>query len=125
MKSRKNAGFSLLEVIVAFSILAMSMVVIANAFSNAIRAAHISSAYLHASTLAQNKLEQLKFTRLTEGVLDGVFETGERWRAVIKPADWSQADLPILAYDINVEVSWGAEGGRTVQLDTVQLVPRL
>ena len=52
------AGFTLLEVVVAFAIMALSMAVLLNLFATGVRATRLSADYSEAVTLAESKLAE-------------------------------------------------------------------
>ena len=60
MKKRKNAGMSLIEVIVAVAIFAITAAVLLQSFVTSGRINRKSRIYLEATTVAQNIMEELK-----------------------------------------------------------------
>lgn len=81
-----EGGFSLLEVLVAFSILALSLGVLMQIFSTAMRNADLSEQYSRAALLAQSRLSAAGNEQpLQEGETEGEFEGGVRWRQSVVP----------------------------------------
>jgi prepilin-type N-terminal cleavage/methylation domain-containing protein len=82
-----DQGFSLLEVIVALSIMAIGFVTILQLFSGSIRSAEMSAEYLKGITLANNKMSELELNDYETDVYAGTFEdeTNYRWRLLIEP----------------------------------------
>ena len=141
-------GFSLLEVLVAFVILALALGVIMRVFSQGMSRVGESDAYARAVTLAQSKLAQLGADiALEEGELSGEGADALRWRvrlsayeadkvqAAKEAADKAQAanagsaapaPLPVRLWQVEVEVSWdaGEAPPRSVRLATLKLAPR-
>ena len=60
MKKRKNAGMSLIEVIVAVAIFAITAAVLLQSFVTSGRINRKSTIYLEATTVAQNIMEEIK-----------------------------------------------------------------
>jgi general secretion pathway protein I len=123
-------GFSLLEVLVAFSILALSMGVLMQIFAGGLRSAGLAADYSHAALLAQSELARLRGEGLDPpGVyaaeLDGQF----RRETTIEPYERGEGGASGLQrigrnrlFQVTVEVIWG-EGPRrrSVPLTTVVL----
>lgn len=129
---RSSGGFSLLEVLVAFVILALTLSVIMRIFSGGLRNVALADDYSHAVLLAQSRLAELS-VQPQEGEASGEFDGKYRWHSTIHPwVDDAGAapgavvqPLPVRLMAIEVGVAWGAEGGRSreVTLHTLQLVP--
>jgi len=119
----RQAGFSLLEVLVAFTILAFSLGVLYQAFGHGLRNLSVSGQYDHALILAESLLDltaaqvPLKESRI-EGQ-DGLF----RWQVVVSPyTTLAEPSRHFTPYRVEVTVSW-TEGGRTRthRLETLRL----
>jgi general secretion pathway protein I len=135
---RGRAGFTLLEVLVAFVILAVSLGAIYQAFGVGARNARAAEAYTVAALLAESQLAAAGIEEpLFPGATEGEFARF-RWRRVVTPAGEPaqpasvagagalRATRPQSAqlYAIAVTVTWGDEGGaapRTVTLRTQRL----
>lgn len=126
---RASAGFSLLEVLVAFVILALTLSVMMRIFSGGLRNAALAEDYSYAMLLAESKLAELSVQPL-EGEAGGEFDGKYRWRSTIHPwieeagaAGASGQLLPVRLMEIKVKVAWGEEvgGSREVGLSTLQL----
>ena len=127
---RASAGFSLLEILVAFVILALTLSVIMQIFSGGLRNAGFADDYSRAILLAESKLAELG-AQPTEGEAEGEFGEKYRWRSSIRP--WAgDADtpgmgarpLPVRLMEIEVRIAWGKQGGsgsREIGLSTLQL----
>ena len=119
-------GFSLLEVVVALSILALSLGVLYQVFSTAAQRARLLEAYDGALLLAEAKLARLAAEdALAPGSLNGELEGNYRWRSSVEAVavrhDGS-APASVQPYRITVEVAWGAgDGGSKVALTTMRL----
>ncbi len=125
---RACRGFSLLEVLVAFTILAMLLGALFQVFSGGLRAARSGDQYTRATVIAQSRLASLGVEQpLREGVSSGTDDDPYHWRVTVSP----YLDDQILVVDhvlqpltVHVEVFW-EEGGsaRSVSLTSILLGP--
>lgn len=127
-ENEKEAGFSLVEVIVALAILALSLAVLLSVISNGIQYADRAEKLARAGTLAQSLLAGIGTeVPIQPGQTAGEFPEGFRWRVRAEPyGDAVDRDhWPVAAYTISVEVLWG-EGReeRSVALSTLRLAPK-
>jgi len=84
-------GFSLLEVLVAFAILAIALGVIMRIFSTGLHNVTVGEDYTRAILLAQSKLASLGADEsLRPGEQTGAFDEGYRWRVTVQPYDMRQ-----------------------------------
>lgn len=120
----RQAGFSLLEVLVAFSVLALMLGVLMQTLSQSSRNVAISTAYSKALTLAESKLAEAgaygPLDAATYGdALEGEFE----WEITASPIATAPAGSSgLLPYHVRVVVAWGTEAQRrSVELDTIKL----
>ncbi len=124
-----QTGFSLLEVLVAFAILSISLGVLMQIFSQASRTTVVSSQYSRAASLAEAKLNQVGNTiTLEEGSVSGEPESGFAWEVSILPLELTEefgADPPATPYRVNASAIWqdGAQV-RRVTLSTLRLGER-
>lgn len=89
--SRDESGFSLLEVLVAFLILTVSITVLLQAFGTNLRNARLAQQHLTAITLAESLMARLgRDIELEEGEQTGQLNETYRWR-------WSITRLPFEA----------------------------
>ena len=120
-------GFTLVETLVAFAILAISMVALLQSFATGLQSLGISEAYAIATMHARSKLAEFGKTIPLEaseesGELDDRFE----WRAVV--ADYDPGDTAgrvlgkaIKIYSLTVTVTW--DNNREVTLTTLRVAP--
>ena len=106
----KQTGFTLIETLVAFMILAISLVVVMQLYSGGLKSNKLSSDYLYGIFHAKEKMEELLLSEnmLAEN-LSGDFGDGYSWQAtidLIESEDETDITLPIAAYDITLDVSW-------------------
>ena len=120
-------GFTLLEVLVAFAILAVAMGAALQAFTGGIDAARRSEAQAAALAAARSLLDRTGTEiPLTLGKSDGESPGGGRWSTEISHRDSpldtagsSQGSLALFEVRVTVEVP----GGGTVSLTTLKLGP--
>ncbi|MFP4087445.1 MAG: prepilin-type N-terminal cleavage/methylation domain-containing protein [Desulfobacteraceae bacterium] len=124
-------GFTLIEILVAVSILAICLVVILQLFSGALKSSRVSDEYTTGIFYAREKMEEILLTQgLTSGVQEGEFDDAYQWRAKIVRLDRAEEEgskMPIDTFQITVEVSWrrGPAGeGKHFQLSTLKLVEK-
>ena len=125
-EGRRDQGFTLIEVLVAFAILALTFTALVRIFGSGLTAADRVARERAAILLARSQLANAGVeTPLTLGASDGEGAEGYRWHVAVEP-DPSTAALPSLPLlrRINVTVSW-AEGGRerSLSLATLRLAP--
>ena len=131
---RRQRGFSLLEVMVAFAILAISLGVLMQIFSRASRATHVAAQYSRAASLAESRLEAVgSAIPLEEGTVSGEPENGYAWEVAIVPVDAAELtgsaggdalgfQSPVQPYRVVATTIW-EDGGkaRRLTLSTLRL----
>lgn len=123
------AGFSLLEVVVAFAILALALGTLYQIFSSTARRAVLVQEYSHAVLLADSRLTQIGTVDVMKTGIDaGEFDEQYRWRQRVEPYPLPEGATdrpsPLVPYRVTVEVQWGQdEGQRSIALTTVRLGP--
>ena len=130
---RRQRGYTLIEVIVAFALLAGALTLLLGTLSGAARQVRGSADAGRAALHAQSLLAQLGVgTPLKPGSDSGEFEAGRyRWAVEIKP--WNDPSQPANALldpsapkllEVRVGVEWGSGGPRErLLLRTLRLVP--
>jgi len=136
-----QAGFSLLEVLVAFAILALALGVLLQTFSTGLRNADLSAQYSYAALLAQSKLASVGVEEdLHPGATSGRFDDRYHWRLrvspyqddAIEPEETSElrrrqrfAGDEVKAYQVELTVEWEDEGQqRELTLDSLRIARR-
>ncbi len=120
-------GFSLLEILVAFSILALSLGILLRVFSGNVQLAGVSDDYSTAVLLAESQLAEATAITLEEGESIGEFDDRFVWVTSISLYDpgLEELDLDSLSvspYRIQVKVAWGAgDSPRSITLTTLRL----
>lgn len=121
-------GFSLLEILVAFAILSVSLGVLLQVFATGLRNAGAADDYTQATLYAESILAAIgKETPLAEGNHSGPINEQFSWRSRISPYLEGMPDSEkthVRAYRIEVEVFWtGLAQHRSVALETLRLAP--
>ena len=121
----RQRGFSLLEVVVAFAILALSMGVLLQIFSTAINTTTLSGTYSRAATLAEARLNAIGLEiPLEPGTQTGEPEDGLQWQVFIDYYDLGEVswEAPLQPYLVTSVVSWDtARGTRQISLTSLRL----
>jgi prepilin-type N-terminal cleavage/methylation domain-containing protein len=80
-----NSGFSLLEVLVAFTLLAIAMAVLMQIFSRGVNGADIADRYAKAAMMAESKLATVGLEEvLAEGDTTGQFDEDYQWSLSVR-----------------------------------------
>jgi len=118
-----RAGFTLVEIIVALAILALSLNAILPAISDALWRTGEAEAQAEAASLARALLAQAgSAVALNDGAAAGQFDSGFRWRLQVAPYGGADQTMPVRAYKVVAEVSWDdARGERSIALTTLRL----
>jgi type II secretory pathway pseudopilin PulG len=103
--NRRVCGFTLLEVLVAFTLLALAMGILMQVFSRGVNNADIADRYAKAAMLAESKLASVGLEEaLTEGDFSGRFDEQFQWRLAVRvysssaePATPSSLELAAIA----------------------------
>jgi len=121
---KKHQGFSLLEILVAFTIMAVSLTIVLKIFSAGVNTAIVSEDYIIAtqiaeSLMAKTGIEEPLIASETSGTEDDKYQ----WTVKIESSsqfveDESNTEL----MDVQVLVQWGNEqgNGRMIELNTIK-----
>lgn len=112
--SNHQTGFSLLEILVAFAILAMSIGVLLNIFSRGLRTAIVSEEYQQAMSIAEAQMERAGIdVVLSQGALSGVVDGKYTWTLQASPYelpkpknDLVTPPLEVIPFKVQVRVEW-------------------
>lgn len=120
-----EAGFTLIEVLVAISILGMSLVLIFSLFSQGLRALQVDQAYSEAVILAKAKMDEADLlSSLEPGAEEGDHPGGFSWgREIVEVDEPSPFALQqrTRKFKVRVEVAWKSGlRERKVALETLR-----
>ena len=127
LKNLKNEqGFSLLEVVVALTILAGGFLTVLNLFSGSVLSVDYSGQYLKAVTLANSKINELEMLNFQPSEYSGKFKNEEsyRWEVDIAPHDspLNAPDSGIQLQEVLLKVLWeDLDQTRSVELATLHM----
>lgn len=125
---RSQAGFTLIEVIVALIIAVMGLIAMFKAISGGMMSVEIATQHTTAIRYAQSHLEELGVTRpLRSGEQRGTEKDGYTWSLRITPlASHSRSEkrdsLPLTLFAVEAVVSWKTDKReRSVRLESYRL----
>ncbi len=129
MKKSKQQGFSLLEVLVAFSIFALSIGIIFQIYSTGTRSTALSDEYARAMIIARAKLtragiEQNNVLKEQSGIEQEKFEWVVTINEIDDDEDYLETRYQLVKHNVEVEVHWKSMSkNRSVKLNTIKLLP--
>ncbi len=123
-----RAGFTLLEVLIAFAVMALTLIAAYQLLGTGLRGSARAERVTLALLAAESKLAEIGVSApLRAGRSGGALGGGYRWRAEVRrrrePAAEasSAAASPVAAYEVSVTVSWGGRAAESVRLETLRL----
>jgi general secretion pathway protein I len=127
-RPNSKAGFTVVEVVVALTILALALGVLLNVMSNSIRQTGHAGTVAEAGSLAQSLIAKIGTELpLRDGQITGQSDGGFRWRVHIEAYGdgTDRREWPVAAHHILAEVLW-SDGlqDRSVVLSTLRLGPK-
>jgi general secretion pathway protein I len=103
----RSAGFSLLEMLVAISILGLALGALYQAASGATRNVRTDEKYAYGVELAQSLLAENAMVPLSGVNIQGETSGGFKWRVNTRPVKLQRSALPVGSlHDIEVGVAW-------------------
>lgn len=137
--TRRHKGFSLLEILVAFAIMAVALTIVLRIFGSGVNSAVISEEYNLAVQIAESLMARTGVEApLQVGEIAGSEADKYDWRVGVTPvaepaargrrfhSQQDQASQPAQKLmKVTVTVSWGedADRPRSVQLNSLRIVP--
>ena len=122
-KLPREAGFTLLEVIIALAILSVAFALAMELLATGVRSAKASEDYTQAVILARQKMAEIAAMPSLEGLVNGgEFGGGFRWVSEIQPLPQEEEDLPAQLYQVRVHLTWpGRRGEKSLDLYTLRM----
>lgn len=123
-------GMTLIEVLVAFIVLSLTMAVIMQIFSGGMRNARMAGSYSRAVFLAESRLAAAGLEKpLLAGDDSGQVGPDLHWRVTVIPLEddgsTNRQLMPVRLYQVRAQVSWGEDGREhQVELNSLRLGPR-
>jgi len=120
---KRQDGFTLLEVLVAFVILSTTIIVFVQGFAQGLRLLKLSGDHQSAILIADQRTREIVIPK--EGHESGT-DGGYTWDRTIKELPAPELDVPGRAaqwhvFEIDVQVAWG-DSKRTVGITTLRTV---
>ena len=124
----KVNGFTLLEVLVAFSIFTVSLGILFQIFSKGTNAARLGDEYTQAVFIAQSRLASIGIESNPDiGEYRGRENNNFHWVMTVRPYDPNEdllSDYGIAKREIEITVNWKSQGrNRSVNLNSIRLIP--
>jgi len=123
-----DSGFTLLEVLVALTILAVALTVLFSIFGNSLSRSRETQSRMEARTLAAGLIERAEAApTVAFGESTGRSASGLEWQFDVRPYgdDKDLQAWPAAAAQMTATVRWGDKGsGQTFTLTTLRLVPK-
>jgi general secretion pathway protein I len=134
LKTNKQQGFSLLEILIAFSILALSLGILLKIFSGGVNTAMVAEDYTIATQIAESLLAKTgSEIPLKDHQSSGDENEKYHWQLTISPFSLSAESFDTKnavaqLYKVSVTVAWGdGEAGsddRQIHLTTLKLAAK-
>lgn len=120
----RHKGFSLLEILIAFSILAVSLSILLKIFSSGVNTAVVAEEYTLATQIAESLMAKTGVeTPLLEGEDADVEMEKYYWQVTVEkltaPISEEKSAIELMA--VQVVVRWGGDiNPRTIELNTIK-----
>lgn len=128
MRAERQAGFTLIEILVAFTVAALLLGAIYEIFSSGMRAAALGQRMSEALLLAQSSLDAVSGVPVAPGQTTEQIDSYERVTDVQARPDLlpASAQISVIPYEIIVQVTWqDGVRQRAVALSTLWMGPPL
>lgn len=123
----RAAGFTLLEVLIAFVIAALALAALFQAATGGLRAVQVAGQYQQALARARSRLAAIGAGALVPGTQSGEDAQGFRWRVRVAPlavVPTGRSGAAVTLYAVTAEVAWkDGDATRDIRLDTERVGP--
>ncbi|MBL7204768.1 MAG: prepilin-type N-terminal cleavage/methylation domain-containing protein [Desulfobacteraceae bacterium] len=124
-----NDGFTLIEILVAISILAISLAVILQLFSGGLKSSRLSDEYTRGIFHAREKMGEVLLSKeVSAGETEGEFSDSFRWKCQIELIEGVEEDeekLPFNMFNIRVDIVWDVgDKEKRFQVSTIKIVEK-
>lgn len=120
-----SSGYTLIEILVAVSIMAIALVGILQLFSAGLKSSKLSDEYARGIFHAREVMEEILLSeRISEGKLMGAFDDGYNWKAEIRRHEPEvQSKGAFDALEVHLSVIWNSLGGeKRFDLSTIRTI---
>lgn len=134
MKINKQQGFSLLEILIAFSILALSLGILLNIFSGGINTAMVAEDYTNAVQIAESLMAKVgSELPIKNHQSSGNQNKKYHWQLSISPFTMSNEkvdpkNIPAELFKVKVTVAWSEDvegrSQRQIQIATLKIASK-
>jgi len=129
-QANKQQGFSLLEILIAFSILALSLGILLKIFSAGVNTAVVAEDYTAAVQIAESLMAKTGVeTPLQANQASGLENEKYHWLVEVSPFEFNPENvdptaLTAVLFKVKVTVSWGDDNvnDRQIELTTLKLI---
>lgn len=127
----KQTGFSLLEILIAFSILSLSLGILLKIFSGGVNTAGVAEEYNAAVQIAESLMAKTGVEKpLQTGDFTGQEYEKFQWQVSVSPFQFTAlevdpATLTVELYKVKITVSWRDGNDRQVELVTLKLANKV
>ena len=133
---RAAQGFTLLEIIVAFTLMALIIAVLLRVFSGGLQGISLAEDYARATSIAESAMARVGADiELKAGSKSGEVDDRYRWNVELRPYDppvelqpgttAPPVALPVVMWEVIVQVGWSEYGKeRSAVLSTLRTGPR-
>jgi len=126
MRRQRNSGFTLIEALVAFAILGLSLAVLFRSMSTGLTNEQVASAATARLLAGRSVLERVGIEiPLEEGTTEGGLATGDDWVLILTriAGEAPEPDMPPSATLFRVDLTLTGTDGRSLNLSTLKLGP--
>lgn len=122
----RQQGFSLLEILVAFSVMALSLGVLLKIFSYGVQTAALAETYTTSVQIAESLVARTGIeSQIQPGQTSGIIDDDYYWLVSVAPFSWEGdegGEQDYALYKVQVRVFRQGEENRAIELNTLKLI---